>query len=229
MSLQSTEDLEDVSGLSPKERLLHAKADHYLQLAEDCIRMSRFHAARTLATKVLAIDPANDLCKDLQSAIDERLLRLSLRVNGVHSNGPNGNKIVGRRRRAEIILIVDQDEQLLASLTDALQRFGFETLGACGYEEAVETLSLIPPDVVISEVNFENGPKGFELYQWVKTNLAGREIPFLYLAARIDRETLIAGKRFGVDDFLGKPADTEVIIASIMNCLSRRRAPAHMA
>jgi DNA-binding response OmpR family regulator len=58
----------------------------------------------------------------------------------------------------------------------------------------------------------------------VKTNLADRDIPFVFLAARIDRETLIAGKRFGVDDFLQKPVDAEVILASIVNCLSRRRA-----
>jgi DNA-binding response OmpR family regulator len=151
-------------------------------------------------------------------------MALSLRGNGVPHHSSNGSKDVGRRRRAGIVLIVDQDEQVLASLTDALQRYGFETIGASSYEEALETLSLIPPDVVISEVNFEAGPKGFELYQWVKTNLVGRDIPFLYLASRIDRETLIAGKRFGVDDFLAKPADTEVVLASIVNCLSRRRA-----
>jgi PleD family two-component response regulator len=221
--LQPIEDLDEFAGLSPRERMLRAKVEHFLERAEECIRMSRYHAARKLAQKVAAIDPAKASCKDLQAAIDERLMKLALRGNGVQSNGSNGTRDVGRRRRAEIVLIVDQDEQVLAALTDALQRYGFETVGAASYEEALETLTVIPPDVVISEVNFEAGPMGFELYQWVKTNLVGRDIPFLYLAARIDRETLIAGKRFGVDDFLAKPADTEVILASIVNCLSRRR------
>jgi PleD family two-component response regulator len=222
--LVSADELDEFAGLSPKERMLRAKVDHYLERVEEFIRMSRYHEARKLAQKVHQLDPVNPACKQLQAAIDERLMSLSLRGNGVPHSGSNGSKDVGRRRRAGIVLIVDQDEQVLASLTDALQRYGFETLGASSYEEALETISLIPPDVVISEVNFETGAKGFELYQWVKTNLVGRDIPFLYLAARIDRETLIAGKRFGVDDFLAKPADTEVVLASIVNCLSRRRA-----
>ncbi len=221
---QASEDLDDLEGLTPKERLHRAKIRHYIERAEDCVRMSRFQAARRLADKVLGLDPVNCDCKDLQAAIDERLLRLSLRSNGFPSDDAGENKDVGRRRRAELVLIVDQDERVLTTLSDALQRYGFDTLGAASFEEAVETLTVIPPDVVISEVNFENGAQGFDLYQWVKTHMEGRDIPFVYLASRIERETLIAGKRFGVDDFLQKPADAEVILASISNCLAKRRA-----
>jgi DNA-binding response OmpR family regulator len=46
-------------------------------------------------------------------------------------------------------------------------------------------------------------------------------MPFLFLATRIDRDTLIAGKRLGVSDFVLKPLDDDLVIASILNCLSR--------
>ena len=215
---------DELDGLSPRERMQRAKVEHYIEQAEECIRMSRLKAAGRFVEKALQLDPTNSACKDIRGAIEERYLRLSTKTSGAGANGSNGHGGVGRRRREEVVLLVDQDEQVLSSLTDALQRYGFATLGAAGLDEAVEAIAMVPPDVVISEVNFATGPMGFELYQWVKTNLADRDIPFVYLAARIDRETLIAGKRFGVDDFLQKPVDAEVILASIVNCLSRRRA-----
>lgn len=210
-----------MEGLPPRDRFLRAKAEHYIRRAEECIEMARYNAARKYLSRAEESDPANTSGKELQTVIDQKLLQIQHRGNGF---GPkNGDQTV-RRRRSELVLLVDQDEQLLAVLGGALNRYGFEVLGAISYEEAVETLSLIVPDVVISEVNFENGPRGFDLYQWIKSNIASRSIPFLFLAARIDRETLIAGKRFGVDDFLQKPVDEEVVTASLVNCLARRKA-----
>jgi FixJ family two-component response regulator len=38
---------------------------------------------------------------------------------------------------------------------------------------------------------------------------------------------LVAGKRFGVDDFIQKPADAEIVTASIANSLNHRRKTAN--
>jgi len=218
--LHDSEERDDLESLPPRERFLRAKADHYLRKAEECIQMSRFTAARRYIGKADDLHPENTGGKTLQSIIDQHLFEIQHRGNGA-SNGNGTNGV--RRRRSELVLLVDQDEQLLAGMGEALRKYGFQVLGAINYDEAVETMSLITPDVVISEVNFENGPRGFDLFQWMKNNLTSRSIPFLFLASRIDRDTLIAGKRFGVDDFLQKPVDEGVVSASILNCLARRR------
>lgn len=125
-------------------------------------------------------------------------------------------------------MIVDQDERLLVSLTGTLRRYGFMAIAASSYDEAVESYAMVKPEVVISEVNFETGPRGFDLYLWLKTNSGNEDLPFLFLATRIDRDTLIAGKRFGVDDLILKPVDDDVVIASVINSLSRRKImPVH--
>ena len=221
MQSQETDIDDSIEGLPPRDRFLRAKAEHFIRRAEECIEMARYNAARKYLARAEESDPANTAGKDLQAAIEQKFLQIQHRGNGFGS--ANGDQAV-RRRRSELVLLVDQDEQLLACLGSALNRYGFQVLGAVSYEEAVETLSLFVPDAVISEVNFENGSRGFDLYQWIKGNIASRSIPFLFLAARIDRETLIAGKRFGVDDFLQKPVDQEVVTASLINCLARRRA-----
>ncbi len=211
-----SDERDELESLPPRERFLRAKADHFLRKAEECVQMARFGAARRYIGKAEEIDPEIAGGKALQTIIEGYLFEIQHRGNG---NGTNGS----RRRRSELVLLVDQDERLLATMGEALRKYGFQVLGAINYDEAVETMSLITPDVVISEVNFENGPRGFDLFQWMKNNLTSRSIPFLFLASRIDRETLIAGKRFGVDDFLQKPVDEGVVSASILNCLARRR------
>lgn len=224
--VEGAEERDGLESLPPRERFLRAKADHFLRKAEECIQMSRFTAARRYVGKADAIDPENKEGKVLQSIIDQRLMEIQQRGNGFsNENGSNG----ARRRRSELVLLVDQDEQLLSRLGEALRKYGFQVLGAGDYDEAVETMSLITPDAVVSEVNFENGPRGFDLFHWMKNNFTSRAIPFLFLAARIDRDTLIAGKRFGVDDFLQKPVDEGVVSASILNCLARRRPTLLMA
>jgi len=184
--------------------------------------MGRYLAGiRTLDT-VFGLDPENEEGRILKGTIDELIEHLLKRAS--NGKGEKPAEAHPRPRRTDLVMIVDQDERLLISLTGTLRRYGFMAIGASSYEEALETFSMFRPEVVISEVNFETGPKGFDLYLWLKTNAGNQEVPFLFLATRIDRETLIAGKRFGVDDLILKPVDDDVVIASVINCLTRKRS-----
>jgi PleD family two-component response regulator len=202
--------------LTPAESFRRAKAQFYLDRAEEFLNMARYFSAEKELEKVRRVDPENESCKAFEEAIQGQLSKIRSTSGGISDNG----------KKHEIVLVVDQDERLLSSLAESLQRYGFQMVGAASLEEALETMASIKPSVVISEVNFESGPRGFDLYLWMKTNNGCHDIPFLFLAARLDRDMLIAGKRFGVDDFILKPVDDEVVSASIMNCLSKRRIPA---
>jgi DNA-binding response OmpR family regulator len=134
----------------------------------------------------------------------------------------NGSSnLSGGGRRHRIVMVVDQDERILKRLTEKLKKYGFETVAASTYDEALEVLGMLTPDVIISEVNFANGSAGFDLFFWVRSIAGLHKLPFMFLATKIDREVLIAGKRLGVDDFLTKPLDDDVVAASISNCLNR--------
>ncbi len=188
--------------------------------------MSRYHAALHALEPVFRLDPANRVGDELRKTVQENLKSALHRPNGEAKEGIGHHA----NRRPELIMVVDQDERLLTALTATFRRFGFRTIAADSYEEAMETLSIARPDLVISEVNFATGPKGFDLFLWLKTNGQHNNAAFIFLAARLDREALIAGKRFGVDDFLQKPVDAEVVATMAMSCLTRnRRVPVPVA
>lgn len=228
--------------MTPREIYVQAKAEHYLERAEECCAMGRYPAARRAIDQVVALEPGNQVCAVLKQTVEEQfnaLLRHTSRgiahadAAGTVTGNDNGNgqgNGNGRRNgasgnhRGDLIVVVDQDERLLSQLAAALPRHGYSFAGAASYDEAVELLSLITPDIVVSEVNFDCGARGCDLFSWMRTHSALAQTPFMFQATRLDSNTLLAGKRFGVDDFLLKPVDGAVLAAAAMAVLHRRRS-----
>lgn len=228
--------------MTPREIYVQAKTEHYLERAEECCAMGRYPAARRAIDQVFALDPGNQVCAVLKQTVEEQfnaLLRHASRgiehpgTPNTASGNDNGNgqgNGNGRRNgvsgnhRGDLIVVVDQDERLLSQLAAALPRHGYSFAGAASYDEAVELLSLITPDIVVSEVNFDCGARGCDLFLWMRTNSGLAQTPFLFQATRLDSDILLAGKRFGVDDFLLKPVDGAVLAAAAMAVLHRRRS-----
>jgi len=182
--------------------------------------MARYTAAMKVLEYVFGLNPENSAASSLQKRVAFQLSALQRKENIADEPAePSG---FGHRRRG-VIMIVDQDERVLIRLSETLRRYGLETVSAFNYREALDTLSIVTPDLVVSEINFENGSVGFDLFLWLRSGTATQWIPFVFLATRVDREVLIAGKRLGVDDFLLKPMDAGVVAASILNCLARVR------
>jgi len=198
-------------------RLRLAKLEHYLREAEDCFQMGRYAAAGTALQSALSLAPDNPAAGSLTKRIESQLIALK------SGNGHRGTPGSNGRGRANTVLLVDQDERVLIHLTETLKKYGLRTVSALDFHEAIQTVDSITPDLVISEVNFADGPAGYELFTRLRSMDLTRKIPFLFLATRMDREVLIAGKRLGVDDFLLKPVDGDVVAASVMNCLDRSR------
>ena len=191
--------------------------------AENCFQMARYAAAARALQRVVALEPANSGAGSLRKRIEFQLSAFQSR-NGTTSslNKTNGEGAVASRGKT--VLVVDQDERVLVHLAETLKKYGLRIVSALDCEEALETVESITPDLVISEVNFANGPAGYDLFSRLRARSQTRHVSFLFLATKIDREVLIAGKRLGVDDFLFKPVDGDVVAASVMNCLGRGKA-----
>lgn len=197
-----------------------AKVEHYMARAEDLFRMARYSAAKKTLTTVFQLDSEYRPARQLLANIEQTMSAL---LSNSTSSAFVPNHVHQGLRRNELVLVVDQDERILSTMAETLRKYGFGAVGAASFEEAVEALAIFRPHLIISEVNFENGPVGYDLYLWVRHNEELKGIPFLYLATRVTREMLIAGKRMGVDEFIVKPLDEELVMASVINCLSRQK------
>lgn len=114
------------------------------------------------------------------------------------------------------ILLVDDEETLLLSLAANLRRHGYDVVTAPSVEKALEMLQKSIPSIIVSDLLFGEGEQtGIEFYQRVREDARLKDIPFLLMSGISDEFVVRAGMRLGVDNFLQKPFDLELFLATI--------------
>ena len=114
------------------------------------------------------------------------------------------------------ILLADDEETLLLSLAANLRRHGYEVETALSVETALEKLQKTIPSIIISDLLFgENLMTGIEFYQRVRADKRLNDTPFLLMSGISDEFVVRAGMRLGVDNFIEKPFDLELLLATI--------------
>jgi len=114
---------------------------------------------------------------------------------------------------------VDDEPQLLFSVTEFLTRVGYEVTPAESGGEALEHLVDLPPDLIISDIMMEE-MDGYEFQQRVNA-LTGGGIPFIFLSAKTELNDRLVGLRGGADDYVTKPFEPEELEARIASVFSR--------
>jgi len=124
--------------------------------------------------------------------------------------------------RLSRILCVEDDEETASLLTEALSELGYSVDHAPDGEAALKTILANRPDLIICDVRMPR-MNGFDLLE--KVTAAGpayADTPFIFLTALGDRDSQLAGRRLGADDYLTKPIDFEMLGAVVENRLRRR-------
>ena len=117
------------------------------------------------------------------------------------------------------VLVVDDDEPLLALARLALQKHGLEVLTATTSAAAWERISTDPPDLVILDIVLPD-MSGWELLRRIRE--AG-DLPVLLLSGRDSDVDKARGLDLGADDYLTKPFSFLEFEARVRALL--RRAP----
>jgi DNA-binding NarL/FixJ family response regulator len=131
------------------------------------------------------------------------------------------------------ILCIEDDTQTAGLLCEALTELGYQAAMARDGEDGLTAILTDKPDLVVCDVRM---PKmsGFEVLERVAAaGPAYASIPFVFLTALGDRDSELAGRRLGADDYLIKPVDFEMLHTVIQNRLrraqgTRRRSEYHL-
>ena len=115
------------------------------------------------------------------------------------------------------VLIVDDDEDILALLTQFLENHSCSVAVARDGTEMFGALAAQPPDVVILDVMLQ-GENGFALCQKLR---AVSTLPVIMLTAMSDHTDRVVGLELGADDYLTKPFNARELLARIKAVLRR--------
>ena len=112
-----------------------------------------------------------------------------------------------------IILIVDDNLDMRNYLTRLLDPF-FQILTAKNGEDALSIISLIKPDLILSDIMMPV-MNGKVMLKHIKANPLSARIPVIFLSARADKEARIDGLEAGVDDYLVKPFSADELLIKV--------------
>ena len=118
------------------------------------------------------------------------------------------------------ILIVEDDDALRRLLTYALEREGYQTLGAARGDEALEMVEDECPDLLILDWMVP-GVSGLELCRRLRRRKTTQTIPVLMLTARSDESDRVRGLETGADDYVSKPFSMAELVARVRALLRR--------
>lgn len=117
-----------------------------------------------------------------------------------------------------VIALVDDDRNILTSVSIALQAEGFATRLYSDGEAALAALLENPPDLAIFDIKM---PKmdGLELLSHLRRHSA---LPVIFLTSKDDELDEEIGLDRGADDYIAKPFSQRLLVARIRAILRRR-------
>ncbi len=113
-----------------------------------------------------------------------------------------------------LILIVDDVPHNLQVLGEILDVAGYEVAAALGGYQALEAVERERPDLILLDVMMP-GLDGFEVCARLKANEASRDIPVIFLTARVESEAIVRGFEVGAVDYVTKPVNRGELLARV--------------
>jgi DNA-binding NtrC family response regulator len=124
--------------------------------------------------------------------------------------------------RAEKILLVDDVPANLSVLTSALEPEGYEIFAAQNGAAALKVAAKAKPDLILLDIMMPE-LDGFETCRRLKENEATRDIPVIFITARNEMESVVAGFRAGGLDYVVKPFQADEVLSRVKTHLRLSR------
>ncbi len=122
----------------------------------------------------------------------------------------------------QVIALVDDDRNILTTVSIALQAEGFTTRLYSDGEAALKALLENPPDLAVFDIKMPR-MDGMELLRRLRQNSA---LPVIFLTSKDDEQDEEAGLAQGADDYIAKPFSLRLLLARIRAILRRSDARA---
>jgi len=120
----------------------------------------------------------------------------------------------------QTIALVDDDRNILTSVSIALQAEGFATRVYSDGESALKALRDNPPDLAVCDIKMPR-MDGIELLGRLRET---SEVPVIFLTSKDDEADEALGLASGADDYIAKPFSQRLLIARIRAILRRADA-----
>ena len=119
------------------------------------------------------------------------------------------------------ILIIEDDVTIVDDLIVVFELEGFEAAAAENGRIGVEIAKQYLPDIIICDIMMPE-MDGYEVLRELQLDPTTASIPFIFLSAKADRQSVRFGMDLGADDYLTKPFNIEEVVSAVRSRLAKR-------
>ncbi|MDN6180077.1 MAG: response regulator [Halomonas subglaciescola] len=114
-----------------------------------------------------------------------------------------------------LILVVEDEKALRSDIAEELEEAGYRVLAAADGQQALDFLADTTPDLLLCDITMPvlDGYQLLNILRRQHPELAAT--PFVFLTALSEPRKVIDGKLSGADDYLIKPIDYDLMLATI--------------
>ena len=112
------------------------------------------------------------------------------------------------------ILVVDDTPANIQILTGILKEKGYQLSIATNGKQALQVLEKVRPDLILLDVMMPE-LDGFETCKQIKKTPGLDNIPIIFLTSKTDSTDIVSGFEIGAADYVGKPFNTNELLARI--------------
>ena len=121
------------------------------------------------------------------------------------------------------IFVVEDDKDLNRFVSSSIRNAGYEVVSCFDGLEALEKMekekcNLLLTDIMMPKMN------GFELAESVR--LTDKSTPIIFMTAKDDKPSKILGYNIGIDEYVTKPFDIDILLMSVKAILRRAKIEA---
>ncbi|MCD4791991.1 MAG: hybrid sensor histidine kinase/response regulator [Bacteroidales bacterium] len=122
-----------------------------------------------------------------------------------------------------LILIVDDEQRNLQILGTILMELNYNVIGANGGKNTMKVLKQTIPDLILLDIMMPD-MDGYEACMHIKNNEKLKEIPVIFLTAKVEPEDIIKGFDAGGVDYITKPFNHAELLARISTHLELKKS-----
>jgi len=123
---------------------------------------------------------------------------------------------------SQIIVLVDDDRNILTSVSMVLEAEGFTVRTYPDGDEALRGILQQPPDLAVLDIKMPR-LNGMELLQRLRQQPSTLTLPVIFLTSKDEEVDEIMGLRMGADDYITKPFSQRLLLERIRALLRREQ------
>lgn len=125
-------------------------------------------------------------------------------------------------KKKQTIVVVDDIKENIQVLSGILLNEGYKIAIATDGKQAIEVIKRKLPDLILMDVSMPQ-LDGFAACEYLKEDPETKDIPLIFLTARVQTEDIVTGFKLGAVDYVTKPFNSAELLSRVHTHLELQR------